>query len=500
MGFIDMKNVLRKFDLVCLGGGPAGIPCARKAAAYGKKVCIIEQDRLGGTCLNRGCTPKKIFHHAAELISDARNAGDFGIWTKSKDKKHTDITFDWSVLQSKNQQFVQMINQMVGGMCQKMGISVMKGVGKFVNPHTIALNNGKEEIHIQGDEILVATGSKPVMPKISGIEYAVTSDKFFEMMELPKSIAIIGGGYIGVEIANCLNTFNVKTSVCMLEKNILPSFDYELAKIEMEYMKKKGILFYPETEISEIEKISSSMYKVITKDGKATDIEAEMVMMAVGRKPNTEGFDFEKAGVTLAENGAVKVNEYDQTTTDHIFCVGDATGKIMLTTVARTASKLLADRLFGPGKIAKDKYLMDYTHVPSAVFSEPPLARIGLTESEAILKFSQEKTRVYKHEGFQLCHALTQHKDPFNIKIVCEVVGDTERVVGMHCLGRNADEIISGFSVAMRHGSLTKRDLEKSIAIHPSGAEEIFNLFQCCLLYTSPSPRDATLSRMPSSA
>eukprot|EP00831_Metopus_contortus_P015430 TRINITY_DN1640_c0_g1_i2.p1 TRINITY_DN1640_c0_g1~~TRINITY_DN1640_c0_g1_i2.p1 ORF type:complete len:413 (-),score=73.23 TRINITY_DN1640_c0_g1_i2:29-1267(-) len=407
-------------------------------------------------------------------IRDSINAEYMGYGVIGKSQE---VKVNWSKVHAANVGFTGMINQMVGGMVKKMNIDLQSGVGELISPNAIKMTGHDPELILEADNILLATGSKPVMPKIPGIEFAECSDKFFEMTELPKSITIIGGGYIGVEIANCLHSFGVHTQVCLLEKSILPAFDTELAGMEMEYMKRKGIVFFPETEVIQIESKGKKLLSVKTKNQLKNSIESEMVMMAVGRAPNTANMGMEKVGVKLGERGEILVDEYDQTSIPGIFAVGDAVGKVMLTPVARNASKLLSDRLFGPGQKNKDLFKMDYSLVPSAVFSEPPIAKVGLTSQEAEEKFSKSKVKVYTHKGFSLAHALINDKEPFVLKAVCVENNGEEQVVGLHGLGRNVDEIIGSYALAMKKG-ITKLDLMKAIPVHPTGAEELLNLFQ----------------------
>ncbi len=476
-----MKQAIKRYDLLCLGGGPAAVPCARRAAAYGKKACIIERDHLGGTCLNKGCTPKKIFHNMADLYNDFKAASTYGLTGPKPGffSHKTDsnvVNANWALMQQKNREFIGMVNSMVGGMCKQLGIEVVGGTGKLIDAHTVEVATKTGPVRIEADHILLATGSIPIMPKIDGIEHAVTSDRFFEMQSLPESIAIIGGGYIGVEIASCLNTFGVKTHVLMLEDGILPAFDSELSGALMKYLVGKGIKFHPKSQLMGIQKVGGSRFRVMSKSAcAAKSIETSMVMMAVGRKPNTAGFGFEEAGIKLGKHGEILVDEYDTTSIPNIFSVGDANGKIPLTPVAKTASKLLADRLFGPGKQNKALFKMDYEDVPSVAYSDPPIGKCGLTEQQAKVIYGAN-AKVYKHQGFQLSHALTKEKEPFMVKIVTAKQVDGEKVVGINALGRNVDEMLVGFSMAMKKG-LTAMDLCKTVTVHPTGVEEFTNMF-----------------------
>jgi len=477
-----IKQALKRYDLVCLGGGPAAVPAARMAAAHGKKACIIEMDKLGGTCLNRGCTPKKIYHSAAELHYDWTNAADYGMispqkkswFCKEKPVTVNPIKFDWELMHKKNFEFVTMVNNMVLGMCQQMGIDVIKGTGKFVEPHSIKVQSGKEEGVIEGDNIVIATGSTPIKMKIRGIENCVSSDKFFEMKQLPKSIIIVGGGYIGSEIATCLNSFGVKTHVFMREEVILPSFDQELSWMAMRTLQKRGVLFYPNTGIVEVQK-SQGGYKVLTEDPKKS-MEADLVMMAVGREPNTKGFGFEDVGIKLGPKGEVKTDDYDESSVRGVYAIGDVSGKMYLTPVAKTASKLLIDRLYGPVGNANPDYKINYDYVPSVAFTEPPIARVGLTEQAAKDKFGERNIRVHKHVGPQYQHAMIKNKEPFAVKVISAVKDGKEIVVGINALGRNVDEMIPGFALAMKKG-LTVHDLHTMVTVHPTGVEEFSNLF-----------------------
>ena len=469
-----MRQIIKKFDLVCLGGGAASLLAARRAAQYGKTACIIEQGKIGGVCLTKGCIPKKLLYSAAQVYRDAVSAAEYGVWTNKQSKKENELNVDIKVLQSKIHEFVEMASRSVESICLQSGVEVLKGQGKFIEPKVIQLQETDPEIIVYGEKVLIATGGAPYIPSIPGIEKTINSDTLYDLTAFPESLLIVGADYIGIESASLMNNFGVKTTVCMREKRILSKFDPEIASVAMEHLQSRGIMFQPDSDVSSIENLGKCMFRVKTKEGKA--LEAEAVMMAVGRRPNTRGLGLSRIGIKVGDGGEIITDEYDSTSQPGVYALGDVAGKSSLATVAKVASKLLVDRLFGPGAENKEAYKVDYESIPSAVFCDPPVTRCGMLESEAIKIYGEKGVKVYKQQGYQLAHALVESKDPMMVKIITAEMGGKEVVVGAHAMGRGVEEVINGFALAMKK-QLTKEDLEKAIPIHPTVGEEFLNLF-----------------------
>ncbi len=469
-----MRQIVRQYDLVCLGGGPGNYYAARRAAQYGKSVCIIEKERLGGVCLTRGCIPKKLLYCAAQVYKDASMAAEYGVWNTKESKSRNKFVIDWKTLRDSVQSFVSLSSKAAAGACTKEGIEVIVGEGKFVEPNALQIIKDGPELVVKGGQIIVGTGAKAIVPGIKGIERAVSGEYLYEMDSLPQSVLIVGGNYIGIEAAALMNIIGVKTTVCMLETGILRAFDHEVAGVVMDHMKRRGVLFHPGADVVAIEAGSKHAHSVLTRAGDR--FEADKVVLAVGRLPNTRGLGLEQVGVRLGKMGEIETNEYDETSCKGVYALGDVTGKPALAPVAKVSGRMLIERLFGPGKDDRAHYKTDYEHIPSAAFSDPPAVRCGMVESEAIERYGETRVKVYRYKGHQLMHALVKDKEPMLTKIVTAERAGKEVVVGIHAAGRNVEEMIVGLALAIRK-ELTREDLERAIAVHPTGAEEFINMF-----------------------
>lgn len=467
-----MKQVVKKYDFVCLGGGPASLAAARRAIQYKKSVCIIESGKFGGVCLNQGCIPKKLLYTVSQNYKEATRAAEYGVWTNKDDKKTNNMTIEMKFMQSKIKDFVEMASRAIELQCVKSGIEILKGRGKFIDPTTIQLKENDKEIVVHSDNFLIATGSKALIPdEIKGVENVIKSDDLYELNELPESLLIIGSDYIGIESASLMNNFAVNTAVLMREKRILTQFDAEIANIAMEYMKSRGINFYANSDVDSIEKSQKKGYQVNTKSKNSYN--ADQILLAVGRKPNTKDMGLEEIGVSLGKKGEILVDKYDRTSMLNIYALGDVTGRSALATVAKSTGKILADRLFGPCII--EPRFTDYINIPTCVFCDPPIVKCGLTEQEAISQFGLKSLKIYKHQGYQLGHALLENKDPLMVKIITRIQNNEEIVIGIHGLGKGLEENVNGLGLAMQKG-LTKNDLDRAVTIHPTVGEEFLNM------------------------
>lgn len=451
------------YDLICIGGGSGGLACARKAATLGKKVALIEQSRIGGTCINQGCVPKKLLYTASMVWEDMEFGKEMGISFEKKE-------LHWKELKEKRDAYLKKLHAIYTNNCKKDGVEYVEGKAKFITAHELEVVDleGKNPRKFTAPHIVISTGSKSIMPgRLPGIGFTFGSDGFFTLEELPKNLFIIGGGYIGVEISCLLNCFGVKTTICMLEPSIVWPFDREITKMQMEIMTKAGIEIIAEARVMGVEKLGDKHYKV--NFDKHPSVESEMVMCAMGRMPNFDGLDIEKIGLKLTPMRAIETDEFDNTNVPGVYAVGDVNAKLMLTPVAVAEGRKLALRLFGGQKDAK----LVYDCIPSVVFSHPPMGKCGITEEEAVTKYGADKIKVYRSRFNNLAYALVENKIPTLMKIVCLL--PEEKVLGIHGVGKGIDEIIQGFSVAVRLG-ITKKDLDETVAIHPTASEEFVTM------------------------
>jgi glutathione reductase (NADPH) len=442
------------FDYICIGGGSGGIASANRASMYGARVALIEAKDLGGTCVNVGCVPKKVMWHGAQ-IAEAMHlyAKDYGF----------DVSvngFDWAKLVESRQAYIGRIHQSYDRVLNNNEITVIKGFAKFVDAKTVEVNGE----HYTADHILIAVGGRPCIPNIPGAEYGITSDGFFELQQQPKRVAVIGAGYIAVEIAGVLHALGTKTDLFVRKESPLRSFDPMIIETLTEVMATEGPTLHTNSVPKEVVKQQDGSLTLHLENGESCNVDT--LIWAIGRKPATDLINLQATGVELNKGGYIKVNEYQQTNISGIYCVGDIMeGGIELTPVAVKAGRQLSERLFNNKPNAK----MDYNLVPTVVFSHPPIGTIGLTEAEAIEKYGEDNIKVYTSGFTAMYTAVTSHRQPCKMKLVCE--GMDETVVGLHGIGYTVDEMIQGFGVAMKMGA-TKADFDSVVAIHPTGSEE----------------------------
>ena len=443
------------YDLIVIGGGSGGLAVAERAAQLGKDVAIIEANRMGGTCVNNGCVPKKIMWYAANLAHAVDDACEFGIPASRG-------ATDWQSLVKRRDDYIRGIIAYWDGYVADSGIHRIDGFGRFVNANTVDVDGQ----HYTADHIVIATGGQPVVPPLPGAELGITSDGFFELDQLPGRVAVIGGGYISVELSGVLSALGAEVTVIALEDRIMELFDPMISRTLQREMRKQGINVNTGFEVTALSQ-SDDGISVASKDG---DVLAgfDTVLWAVGRRANTQGLNLEAAGVEVLPNGIIPVDAYENTNTNGIYAIGDITGKMPLTPVAIAAGRRLAERLFNNRPDSK----VNYSNIPSVVFSHPPVATVGLSEGSARDQYGKAVT-TYTSEFTPMRHALSTHGSETAMKLVC--AGEDETVVGIHIVGDNADEMLQGFAVAVNMGA-TKADFGSTIAIHPTSAEELVTM------------------------
>lgn len=446
------------FDYLCIGGGSGGIASANRAAMYGAKVALIEAKDLGGTCVNVGCVPKKVMWHGAQ-VAEALHlyAKDYGFDVDVKG-------LDWSTLIKNRQAYIGRIHQSYDRVLGNNKVNVIRGFARFVDEKTVEVN-GKQ---YSADHILVAVGGRPSIPTIPGAEYGIDSNGFFELTEQPKRVAVVGAGYIAVEIAGVLHALGTETHLFVRKESPLRSFDPMIIDTLTEVMKNEGPTLHTHSIPKEVVKEADGSLTLHLENGHSQNVDT--LIWAIGRHPATDEISLAVTGVETTERGYIKVDQYQNTNVPGIYCVGDIMqGGIELTPVAVKAGRQLSERLFNNKPEAK----MDYDLVPTVVFSHPPIGTIGLSEPDAIAKYGAEQVKVYTSSFTAMYTAVTSHRQPCKMKLVC--AGPEETVVGLHGIGYTVDEMIQGFAVAMKMGA-TKADFDSVVAIHPTGSEEFVTM------------------------
>ncbi|QPB41784.1 glutathione-disulfide reductase [Rodentibacter haemolyticus] len=454
----------KHYDYIAIGGGSGGIASINRAANYGKKCAIIEAKYLGGTCVNVGCVPKKVMFYSAQ-IAEAINhyAPDYGFDVDVK-------KFDFERLVKSRQDYISRIHTSYNNVLGKNNIDVINGFGKFVDAHTIEVTftDGSTE-RVTADHILIATGGRPFRPhSIKGQEYGIDSDGFFALTEVPKRVAIVGAGYIAVELAGVLNSLGSDTHLVVRRHAPMRNQDPMIVDTLLEVLEQDGITLHKHTTVEEI--IKNEDGSLTVKFDHERGITVDCVIWAAGREPATDKIGLENVGVETNERGYIKVDKYQNTNVKGIYAVGDITeGGIELTPVAVAAGRRLSERLFNN----KPNEHLDYNLVPTVVFSHPPIGTVGLTEPQAIEQYGEENVKVYKSSFTAMYTAVTQHRQPCRMKLVC--AGKDEKIVGLHGIGFGVDEMIQGFAVAIKMGA-TKADFDNTVAIHPTGSEEFVTM------------------------
>lgn len=445
------------FDYIAIGGGSGGIASANRASMRGAKVALIEAKHMGGTCVNVGCVPKKAMWFGAQ-VAEAINkySPDYGF----------DVTlnkFDWSKLVASREAYIKRIHGSYDRVLDNNGVTVINGFAKFIDAKTVEVD-GKQ---YTADHITIAVGGRPTIPTIEGAEFGIDSNGFFELTKQPKRAVVVGAGYIAVELAGVLHSLGTDTKLAVRKNSPLRNFDPMLSETLVELMAEEKLEVLTQSVPTKVEKRENGELVLHFENGK--QVETDCVIWAIGRTPTTDKINLEAAGVEVNERGYVPVNEHHETNVPGIYALGDIIGKIELTPVAVKSGRILAERLFNN----ITDVVMDYTNVPTVVFSHPPIGTMGLSEPEAVAEYGEDNIKVYTSGFAAMYTAVTEHRQMTRMKLIC--AGDDEKVVGIHGIGFGMDEILQGFGVAMKMGA-TKADFDACVAIHPTSAEEFVTL------------------------
>lgn len=446
----------KQYDLIAIGAGSGGLSVAERAARYGAKSAVIERGRLGGTCVNVGCVPKKVMWFGAELahaLEDARGYGfDVGAYG-----------FDWSALKQARDRYVHNINQWYHTYLADSDIDEIQGRARFVDAHTLEVAGER----YSAEHIVIAVGGAPCLPDVPGAELGITSDGFFELDALPRRVAVVGAGYIAVELAGVLNALGADVTMLLRREHLLRGFDAMLRESLMEEMLNAGVNILAGTQVAAVVRQDDGSLRIDSDNAQRLE-GFDQLIWAVGRGPETADLNLTAAGVITDADGFIPTDRYEATNVPGVYALGDVNGKIALTPVAIAAARRLADRLFG----GMSERHLSYDCVPSIVFSHPPIGTVGLTEEQARVQHG-DAVKVYSSRFTPMYHAVSGRREQTAMKLV--TVGAQEKVVGCHIIGLGADEMLQGFAVAMRMGA-TKRDLDDTVALHPTSAEELVTM------------------------
>jgi len=440
------------YDLITIGGGSGGVRASRASANFGARVALIEEKQLGGTCVNAGCIPKKLLSYAAHYAQDFNDAAGYG-WSVGP------RGFDWAQLIANKNVEIARLNGVYARLLAAAGVSVIESRGKLLDAHTVQAGDRT----LTAEHILIATGSRPVMPAVAGAELAVTSDEAFHLQHLPARVTVVGGGYIAVEFASIFNGSGSSVTLVHRRGHLLRGFDHDLGGVLAEEMAHHGINVELSSTITRIERRNGALaVQFASREARETDL----VLCATGRSPNTRGIGLEEAGVLLAGNGAIKVDDFFCSSVPSIHAIGDAIDRIMLTPVAIAEAMALANTLFNHSPRG-----LDYNGVPTAVFSHPSVATVGLTEHDARRRHGA--IDVYATRFRPLKATLSGSTERVFMKLVVD--RNSDRVLGVHMVGADAAETIQGFAVALKCGA-TKAQFDATVGIHPTSAEEFVSM------------------------
>ena len=445
------------YDLISIGGGSGGLAVARRAAHYGARCAVVEDDRLGGTCVNRGCVPKKVMWYAAEIAHSLHDATDYGFGVDADS-----VRLDWAKLKAGRDHYLQRLNGIYQNNLDNAAVDLISGYGRLRDHRTVTVNG----VDYTADHIVLATGGRPIMPAIPGADLGITSDGFFELEQQPRHVAIVGSGYIAVELAGVMRALGSEVTLLMRGEHLLSRFDAMLRETLLEAMQDDGITIMSGVSLEQIERSGDERLDLYARNGQLIK-GIDAAIWAIGREMRIEDLGLDTAGIAQSK-GVIVVDEKQNTNVPGVYAIGDITGQIALTPVAIQAGRRLADRLFGGMTESK----VDYEGIPSVVFSHPPIGTVGLSEGEARSRFGDD-VRVYQTRFTPMYHALTTRRVPSAMKLVA--VGPHEKIVGCHIIGQGADEMLQGFAVAIKMGA-TKVDFDNTMAIHPTSAEELVTM------------------------
>lgn len=449
--------MVKEYDYIVIGGGSGGIASANRAAMRGAKVILFEGKAVGGTCVNVGCVPKKVMWYGAQVAETLKTyAADYGF----------DLTlnhFDFATLKVNRQAYIDRIHASYERGFDGNGVERVYEYARFVDAHTV---EAAGEIYT-APHILIATGGHAVYPDIPGAEYGITSDGFFELDAVPQRTAVVGAGYIAVEVAGVLHSLGSETHLFVRQDRPLRNFDREIIDSLVAEMATDGPTLHTHSVPKSVVKNEDGSLTISFENGHSQTVDT--VIWAIGRRPNVTGFGLEHTGVALNDRGFIQTDDYENTTVPGIYALGDVNGKIELTPVAVKAGRQLAERLFNGQTEAK----MDYKDVATVIFSHPAIGSVGLSEEAAISQYGQDQIKVYRSTFTSMYTAVTSHRQTCKMKLV--TLGAEEKVIGLHGIGYGLDEMIQGYAVAIKMGA-TKADLDATVAIHPTGSEEFVTM------------------------
>jgi glutathione reductase (NADPH) len=446
-----------EFDLIVIGGGSGGLAAAQRAAEYGARVALVESHRLGGTCVNVGCVPKKVMWNAADLAEALRDAPDYGFELSAG-------AHDWPLLKAKRDAYVLRLNGIYEDNLGKRGVTLIRGRAHFADARTV-LAAGRT---LRAPHIVIATGGRPLLPAIPGAEHGITSDGFFELPRRPQRIAIVGSGYIAVELTGIFAALHSEVTLLLRGETVLKHFDSLIGEATLRILRAEGVTPVTQAWPSALAGGADGPLALSLRDGRRLE-PFDCVLWAIGRTPAVEELGLERAQVELDAYGFIVTDKYQATSAAGVYAIGDVTGRAQLTPVAIAAGRRLSDRLFG-GKA--DRHL-DYHNIPTVIFGHPPIGTVGLTEQAARDDYGDAAVTVFRSSFIPMYHALTTAKIRCDMKLV--TVGPKQRVVGVHVVGPGADEMMQGFAVAVRMGA-TKQDFDDTVAIHPTSSEELVTM------------------------
>jgi glutathione reductase (NADPH) len=445
----------QEYDLIAIGGGSGGLAAAQRAAEYGARALVIERGLLGGTCVNVGCVPKKVMWHAAELAEAFRDAPGYGFTASTP-------THDWPTLVANRENYIRRLNGIYERNLKNRSVDWVSGIAKLIDASTVDVDG----VQYTAPHIIIATGGEPTVPDVPGAELGITSDGFFALTEQPRNVALVGSGYIAVEIAGILSSLGSDTRLFARYNSVLRSLDPMLQEGVLEALESHGVAVQQHAIPIELKEADGGI--VLCTEAGSEFGPFDTVIWAIGRRPLTAGIGLATAGVTTDKRGYISVDKFQQTNVEGIYALGDVTGQVELTPVAIAAGRRLSDRVFG----AMEGRCLDYSNIPTVIFSHPPIATVGLTEPQAREQYGDD-VKVYTSGFVPLYYGILEHKARANMKLV--TVGAEERVVGCHMIGQGSDEILQGFAVALKMGAC-KKDLDDTVAIHPTSAEELVTM------------------------
>jgi len=443
------------YDYIAIGGGSGGLASAQRAAEYGARVAVIQPGRLGGTCVNVGCVPKKIMWTAASLAHAAEEARGYGFDLAAPHH-------DWARLKAGRDAYVRRLNEIYATNLAKRKVDWLDGTARFLDARTLAVGG---EV-LSAPHVTIATGGRPELPNVPGAELGITSDGFFELEARPGRVAVVGSGYVAVELAGVLAALGSKVTQFIRHDRVLRSFDLMLSAALMREMRAEGVEIVTSANPAGLKRQGGGL-ELELYDGRRFD-GFDCVLWAIGRRPASDSLDLARAGVALYDDGVVITDRFQSTNVPGIYAIGDVTGREALTPVAIAAGRRLSDRLFG----GQPERHLDYELIPTVVFSHPPIGTVGLTEAAARELYG-DAVKVYTAGFVPMYYALTEHKRRAEMKLVC--AGPEEKIVGLHVIGQGADEMLQGFAVAVKMGA-RKRDFDDTVAIHPTAAEELVTM------------------------